>query len=288
MNNDSIGSFDWNNKVAVVTGAGSGIGFAIVKKCITLGMKVVLADINEKDLQEVIKGLGVENSRVLGVKTDVSNYSEVEKLANNAFTTFGRVDVLFNNAGVADNSFVWESSLKDWEWVMGVNLMGVVHGIKAFVPSMIEQDSIGYIINTSSLSGLMSANLGIYSVTKHAVVSLSETLYQSLMLIHSKLKVAVFCPGFLKTNINKSERNRPTGLLDNQEAKTKELRPELEKIKNFVDKVVEKGLDPNIAVDMLFTQLGEGKFYLQTHKDERTINMIKARMEGILDGTFKM
>jgi len=195
------------------------------------------------------------------------------------------VDFLFNNAGVSNYNFIWENSLKDWEWILGVNLMGVVHGIKAFVPKMLEQDSVCYIVNTSSLSGLLSVNQGIYSVTKHAVVSLSETLFQSLKLIDSKIQVAVFCPGFSKTQINESERNRPEELTD-KEKKSQELRPELMKIKKFIDRVVTNGLEPKVAVDILFKELEEGKFYIQTHKDERTLEAIKMRMEGILEGNF--
>ena len=280
-------SIDWNDKVAVITGGANGIGLAIVKKCLSLNMKVVIADINEQEIQSTINQLNIDSSRILGVKTDVSKYSAVEDLASKVFKTFGRVDFLFNNAGVADSSFVWESSLKDWEWVLGVNLYGVIHGIKALVPEMIKQDTTGYINNTSSLSGLLSANLGIYSVSKHAVVSLSETLYQSLQLVQSKLQVAVFCPGFLKTNINTSERNRPEELQDTTIEKSQEMHPELLKIKTFVDKVVTKGMDPALAVDILFKELEEGKFYIQTHKDERTLGSIKMRMEGILSGFIK-
>lgn len=279
--------FDWTGKTAVVTGGASGIGRAIVEKSINAGMNVVLADINEMNMKEVLDELKIDSSRIITVQTDVTKFESVQNLAKKTFDTFGKVDILFNNAGVANNSFVWESSIKDWNWVLGVNLMGVVHGLKAFVPKMIEQNEEGYIVNTSSLSGLMSANLGIYSVTKHAVVSLSETLQQELTMIQSKLKVAVFCPGFLKTSITTSERNRPKELLDAGETPSeKEMRPEVLKIKKFVDRVVATGMDPKIAVDLLFKEVEEGKFYIQTHKDEKTLQMIKMRMDGILEGVF--
>jgi NADP-dependent 3-hydroxy acid dehydrogenase YdfG len=281
-------SFDWKDKVAVITGAGSGIGKSIAEKCISLGMKVVLADINLENLSEVKRNLAIDETMIYTIQTDVTKYTSVEKLAKESFEKFKRVDVLFNNAGVADNGFIWESSLKDWDWVLGVNLMGVVHGIKAFIPKMIEQNSHGYIVNTSSLSGLMSANLGIYSVSKHAVVSLSETLYQSLALIDSKLKVVVFCPGFIKTQINSSERNRPEDLTDDNPENTSEKHPELIKIKKFVDRVVANGMDPKIAIDILFQQLKEGKFYIQTHTDEKTKQSIRKRMENILNGVFEI
>lgn len=279
---------DWNNKIAVVTGGASGIGRAIVEKCLSQGMKVVLADINKNDMIQVLNELQVDKKRLVTVQADVTKYESVENVANVAYDTFGKVDILFNNAGVADSGFIWESSLKDWDWVLGVNLMGVVHGIKAFTPRMLAQDSNCFIVNTSSLSGLMSANLGIYSISKHAVVSLSETLQQSFIMIHSKIKVGVFCPGFIRTKINESDRNRQEEYSNTENDDTnKEIHPELEKLKAFVDRVVENGMDPKDAVDILFKQLEEGKFYLQTHTDERTIRSIKLRMEGILDGYLK-
>lgn len=278
----------WTDKVAVVTGGASGIGRAIVENALNKGMKAVIADINSENLDDVVNDLNVDKSRVLVVQTDVTKFESVENLATKSFEKFGQIDFLFNNAGVADNSFVWESSLKDWDWVLGVNLMGIVYGIKAFVPKMLEQNKEAFIVNTSSLSGLMSANLGIYSVSKHAVVSLSETLLQELKLINSKLKVAVFCPGFIKTNINTSERNRPQELL-NKETNSENVvvRPELTKIKKFVDRVVANGMNPKTAVNLLFKELIEGKFYIMTHKDERTMQSIHMRMEGILEGVFK-
>ena len=286
MNQEAI---DWNDKIAVVTGGASGIGRAIVEKCLSQGMKVVLADINEKDIQEVLNELQVDKKRLVTVQTDVTKYESVEHLADITYNTFGKVDILFNNAGVADTGFIWESSLKDWDWILGVNLMGVVYGVKAFTQRMLAQDSDCFIVNTASLAGLTSAHEGIYSVAKHAVVSLSETLEQSLHLIDSKIKVAVFCPAFIKTKITSSDRNRPKDLLNiEKNVDAKDIHPKILKIKNFFERVVKNGMDPKEAVDILFTQLVEGKFYIQTHKDERTLNAIKLRMEGILDGYLKV
>lgn len=279
---------NWTDKVAVVTGGASGIGRQIVQKCLSLKMKVVLADINEKDMVQVKNELKVDESRLITVRTDVTKFEALENLAVEAYRTYGKVDILFNNAGVANNAFVWEASLKDWNWIMGVNLMGVVHGIKAFTSRMIAQDSDCFIINTSSLSGLMSANLGIYSVSKHAVVSLSETLQQSLKLVKAKIQVGVLCPGFIKTNINESERNRPDTLSDSENEKQNEIHPELQKMKGFIDKVVANGMDPKDAVEILFKEIEEGKFYILTHKDERTIQSIKIRNEGVLEGILKI
>ena len=280
--------FDWNDKVAVVTGGASGIGRAIVEHATNLDMKVVLADINNENINDVVNELQVDKSRILAVQTDVTKFESVQNLAKKTFETFGQVDFLFNNAGVSNINFVWESSLNDWNWVMGVNLMGVVHGVKAFVPKMIEQDREGYIINTSSLSGLMTGNLGIYSVSKHAVVSLSETLQQQLLLINSKLKVSVFCPQFVKTKINTSERNRLVEYLDEEKNISEEqVHPILVKTKKFADRMVSSGMDPKLAVEILFKEIEEGKFYILSHKNEKVMESIKMRMEGILEGVLK-
>ena len=280
--------FDWNDKVAVVTGGASGIGRAIVEHATNLDMKVVLADINNENINDVVNELQVDKSRILAVQTDVTKFESVQNLAKKTFETFGQVDFLFNNAGVSNINFVWESSLNDWNWVMGVNLMGVVHGVKAFVPKMIEQDREGYIINTSSLSGLMTGNLGIYSVSKHAVVSLSETLQQQLLLINSKLKISVFCPQFVKTKINTSERNRLVEYLDEEKNISEEqVHPILVKTKKFADRMVSSGMDPKLAVEILFKEIEEGKFYILSHKNEKVMESIKMRMEGILEGVLK-
>ena len=279
--------FDWNDKVAVVTGGASGIGRAIVEQAINKGMKVVLADINIENINEVVAELKVDKTRILAVQTDVTKYESVENLAKKTFETFGQVDFLFNNAGVSHYNLIWESSLKDWDWALGVNLMGVVHGIKAFVPKMIEKNT-GFIVNTSSMSGLVTSNLGIYSVSKHAVVALSETLLYSLRLINSNLRVAVFCPEYINTKINTSERNRPAELRNSEKnTDNKPIHPKLVKFKKLIDQVIANGLDPKLAVELLFKEMEEGKFYIMTYQDEGNMQAIRNRMEGILKGVFK-
>lgn len=278
----------WTNKVAVVTGGASGIGRAIVENALSKGMKVVIADINAKALEDFVNDLGVDKSRILAVQTDVAKFESVQNLANLSFETFGQVDFLFNNAGVADNTFLWESTLKDWDWVLGVNLMGIVYGIKAFIPKMLDQGREGFIINTASNAGLVSTNLGIYSVSKHAAVALSETLQLELMLINSKLRVAVFCPYFIKSNINSSEKNRPRDLINKEEDNSINIvHPELAIIKKFADRLNASGLDPKVAVEILFKEIAEGKFYILTQKDEWNMKAIRIRMEEIMEGSFK-
>src|SRR5947209_9479118 len=166
---------DFQGKVAVVTGAASGIGRALAEKSAQEGMKVVLADVEESALRQAEEELKTSGAEVVAVRTDVSQAQEVEALAQQAFATFGAVHLLFNNAGVGAGTTVWESSLADWQWLLGVNLWGVIHGVHFFVPRMLAQDSEGHIVNTASSAGLVaSSGLGMYTVSKHGVVTLSE------------------------------------------------------------------------------------------------------------------
>src|SRR5207248_8286700 len=204
---------DFQGKVAVVTGAASGIGRALAGKSMQEGMKVVLADVEESALKQAEDELKASGAEVLAVRTDVSKAGEVEALAQQAFATYGAVHLLCNNAGVGAGTTVWGSSLADWQWVLGVNLWGVIHGIHFFVPRMLAQGSEGHIVNTASAAGLISSpGLGIYKVAKHGVVTLSETLALELAARGAKLKASVLCPEWVNTRIMDAERNRPQGL----------------------------------------------------------------------------
>jgi NAD(P)-dependent dehydrogenase (short-subunit alcohol dehydrogenase family) len=204
---------DFQGKVAVVTGAASGIGRALAGKSAQEGMKVVLADVEERALKQAEEELQASGAQVLAVRTDVSQADEVEALAQKTFDTYGAVHLLFNNAGVSAGTTVWESSLADWQWVLGVNLWGVIHGIHFFVPRMLAQDSEGHIVNTASGFGLVSSSgAGIYKVSKHGIVTLSETLALELAARGAKLKASVLCPSFVSTRIMDAERNRPPAL----------------------------------------------------------------------------
>src|SRR6516164_1440114 len=204
---------EFQGKVAVVTGAASGIGRALAEKSAQEGMKVVLADVEESALWQAEYELQVSGAQVLAVRTDVSQAGEVEALAKITFDTYGAVHLLFNNAGVGGGTTVWESSLADWEWVLGVNLGGVIHGIHCFVPRMLAQGSEGHIVNTASSTGLVaSSGLGIYKVSKHGVVTLSETLACELAARGARLKASVLCPEWVNTRIMDAERNRPQAL----------------------------------------------------------------------------
>ena len=201
---------NFTGKTAVITGGAAGIGFAFAQKSTQLGMNIVIADIESETMETAAEQLREFGTEVLCVKTDVSDHEQVDALAQKAFERFGNVHLLFNNAGVAAGSSVWETSNADWDWVLGVNLKGVINGVRAFVPRMLESEESGHIINTASVGGLVSYHPGsTYHVTKHAVVALSENMYHMMNLKKNKIGVSVVCPGWVKTRILEATRNRP-------------------------------------------------------------------------------
>jgi NAD(P)-dependent dehydrogenase (short-subunit alcohol dehydrogenase family) len=201
----------FRDRVAVITGGASGIGFATAERLAAEGMKIVIADVEPGALEAAVKKLESGGAAVLGVRTDVSKADEVERLAQKTLERFGGVHVVFNNAGVAVTGEAWENSLADWEWVLGVNLWGVIHGVLAFVPRMLAQPGEKHIVNTGSTAGLLAApGVGIYGTAKFGVVGLSEHLRHDLA--RHGIGVSVLCPGGVKTNILHSERNRPAAL----------------------------------------------------------------------------
>jgi NAD(P)-dependent dehydrogenase (short-subunit alcohol dehydrogenase family) len=272
---------EFHGKVAVVTGSASGIGRALAGKSAQEGMKVVLADIEEQALLRASQELKADGAEVLAVPTDVSKAGDVEALAKKAFETYGAVHLLFNNAGVGAGTIVWESTLADWEWTMSVNLWGVIHGIRAFVPRMLEQDTEGHVVNTASMAGLTSGpGLGIYKVTKHGVVSLSETLYHELVLRGAKVKASVLCPGFVNTQIMDSARNRPARLKN--DPSEEKIGPESEAPVQFMRQVIQAGMPPQQVSDIVFQAIRDERFYILTHPEWK--EAIRVRMEDILQG----
>ncbi len=203
------------DRVAVVTGAASGIGFALSERFAAEGMKIVMADVESDALDAAARQLTGRGPAVLPVRVDVSKPDDVERLARETYAAFGAAHVLCNNAGVAVLGAVHEHTLADWEWVMGVNLWGVIHGVRAFVPRMLAGGEDGHIVNTASMAGLTTAPfMSVYDVTKHGVVALSESMYKEFKATDAKIGVSVVCPGLIKTNIMKSARNRPPELAE--------------------------------------------------------------------------
>jgi NAD(P)-dependent dehydrogenase (short-subunit alcohol dehydrogenase family) len=270
---------EFQGKVAVVTGAASGIGRALAERCAHEGMKVVLADIEEQALMQASQELKSTGTDILAVQTDVSKAGDMEALAQKTLATYGAVHLLFNNAGVGAGSTIWESTLADWEWVMGVNLWGVIHGIHTFVPLMLKQNTEAHIVNTASSAGLISGpGLGIYKVTKHGVVTLSETLYHELALSGAKIKVSVLCPGFVNTHIMDAERNRPVQL-QNDPAEAS-ISPQNVAIYQWLQQSVQAGMPPHQVAAIVFNAIRDEKFYILTHPEVK--EAVQVRMEDIL------
>jgi NAD(P)-dependent dehydrogenase (short-subunit alcohol dehydrogenase family) len=206
---------DLSGRVAVVTGAASGLGLAMAERFAAEGMRLVLGDIEGERLSAAADALRAKGHAVQAEQIDVSSPSDVERLAATAFDSFGQVDVLCNNAGVAKRARTWELTIDDWNWVLGVDLWSVIHAVRTFVPRMLEQSGGGHIVNTASMAGLLPVpNLGAYDVAKSGVVALSEALQLELDAAGADIGVSVLCPGFIATRITESDRNRPTSLAD--------------------------------------------------------------------------
>jgi NAD(P)-dependent dehydrogenase (short-subunit alcohol dehydrogenase family) len=268
---------EFRNKVAVITGAASGIGRAIAERCFGFGMKVVLADVHEADLAKTATDLKATGGTVLAVRTDVSKRGDVELLARRTIDTFGQVHLLFNNAGVTADGAPWEASWNDWEWAIGVNLWSVIHGIKVFTPLMLAQNTECHIVNTSSTAGLIVGSMAApYSVTKHAVVALSENLYLTLQQRNSLIKVSVLCPGFVQTNIANAERNRPAELRNEPVEKTPQMQAGL----NAFKAAIEAGVSPLQIADVIFEAIRKEQFYVLP--DPEWIELIKMRTDNLL------
>ncbi len=271
---------DFIGKVAVVTGGASGIGRALAERCAREGMKVVLADIEQAPLEKFAAELKEGGTEVLAVCIDVSKAEEIEKLAKQTVDTFGGVHLVFNNAGVGGpNGYIWENTLADWEWVMGVNVWSVINGIRVFVPIMLAQDTEAYMVNTASLAGLISyPGSSIYQVSKHAVVSMTEALYYELKLKKAKVGVSVLCPAWVKTKIFESDRNRPVELQN--DASTVVGSSETDAILDTFRQAVQRGKSPEWIADQVFEAIQAEQFYIVTHS--RSKEQIETRMQDVL------
>jgi NAD(P)-dependent dehydrogenase (short-subunit alcohol dehydrogenase family) len=267
---------DFAGKAAVVTGAASGIGLALAHRFAMAGMNVVLADIERAPLEEAARAVAGAGVETLAVPTNVAKAAEVEALAARARDAFGGVHVLCNNAGVAVSGASWTHTLSDWEWVLGVNLWGVIHGIRAFVPIMLAQGGEAHIVNTASVAGMTCApGIAVYNVSKHGVVALSETLHHDLAMLGSPIRVSVLCPGFVNTRILDSARNRPPQLADAAPPP-----PGSAEREQAVRGMVASGLPPAQVAERVFEAIRDERFYV--FPSPGWTERIRARMEGIL------
>jgi len=274
---------DFKNKTAVLTGAGSGFGLECARLGASLGMNLVLADVQQDALDKASRELQDAGAQVLAHRLDVSRADEVEALGRAVMERFGAPHLVFNNAGVGAGGLIWETSAKDWEWVLGVNVMGVAHGVRVFTPMMLEAAKAdpayrGHIVNTASMAGLLSPpNMGVYNVSKHAVVTLSETLYQDLSLVTDQVGASVLCPFFVPTGISQSRRNRPAEL---SEIDAKPTRSQLIG-QAMSDKAVGSGkVSAADVARLVFEAVAANRFYIYSHP--KAIKSVQTRMEDIL------
>jgi len=282
---------EFEGKVAVVTGAASGIGKAFSERFAQAGMKVVLADIEQKALDATVQEFKQREFDVLGVRADVSKPDAIDALAKQTIDAYGKVHILCNNAGVAVEGEVsqllsgrgprmWEQPMSDWQWTFEVNFWGVVYGIRAFLPIMLAQDEEGHVVNTASIAGLTSgAALPIYGASKHAVVRISEALHYQLAEQNAKVKVSVLCPGGVNTRIALATRNRPDELWDGTTA-----RPTAEELERreqeWAALTGERGMRPEDVAARVFQAIQDEQFYILTH--DQYDGAIRTRMENIL------
>jgi NAD(P)-dependent dehydrogenase (short-subunit alcohol dehydrogenase family) len=282
-------------KVAVVTGGASGIGLALVQRFATEGMKVVVADVEEEALEGATKALADEfgDDAVLGVVTDVRSPEAVTALADTAFSHFGGVHVLCNNAGVAVGGLSWMVPADRWQWIVDVNLLGVVNGIRAFVPRMIEQGE-GHVVNTASIAGIVTAPaMGPYVATKHAVVGLTESLYFDLQLMGNGVGASVLCPEWVRTRIYESERNRPDDVTEMTMPIVREALPDADPdaevpssddaapvdVGSIVAGMVQAGIDPADVAEKVLEAIIENRFWIFTH--DTSLENAKRRFTAI-------
>ena len=262
--------------VAVITGAGSGIGRALAEKAAQSGMRVVAADIEQPRLDDTVAALGQIGAQAIGVRTDVSVEEDVVRLADAAFAEFGSVDLLCNNAGVFSGGLMWERTMADWKWVMGVNLDGIIHAVRAFVPRMLAAGTPAHIVNTASMGGLVTgAYSGPYFTSKFAAVGLTDCLAQDLRTTGADIGVSVLVPSLINTNIGTSGRNRQERWID----RDREPSPDAEFVESMLVDSTAGGMDPNEVADLVFDAVEAGNFWIPTQPSYH--DQIRARHEDM-------
>ena len=270
----------FSGKTAVVTGAASGIGFALAERFAREGMRVVLADIEEAALDSAVAKITDTGAEAIAVVTDVSKAADVSALAERARSEFGGVHVACNNAGVFAGGLLWEESLADYQWLMDVNIWGVIHGIRTFIPIMLEQDTECHLVNTASMAALCAMPFaGIYHMTKHAVLALSESLHHELEVTSEKVKVSVLCPELIKTGIGTCERNRPTEYSkpgDIVESDARQL------VLDSISEGIATAIDPSVMAERVIAAIRSGTFYILSEDGWR--ETAHQRMDDIRTG----
>jgi NAD(P)-dependent dehydrogenase (short-subunit alcohol dehydrogenase family) len=268
----------FRDRVAVVTGAASGIGLALAERFATEGMKVVVADIEAPALAKAAEGLRRMAPAVLATRVDVSRAEDVERLAGETYAAFGAAHVVCNNAGVAVLGAVHEHTLADWQWVINVNLWGVIHGVRAFLPRMLAAGDEGHIVNTASMAGLTTAPfMSVYDVTKHGVVALSEALYKEMQVTGAPIGVSVVCPGLIDTNIMRSSRNRPEELAEEGKAG-----PMAQAFGQALSDRLAGGYPPAEVAAQVLQGIREGRFYIVPAQPEVKAN-ITVRAQDLIE-----
>jgi NAD(P)-dependent dehydrogenase (short-subunit alcohol dehydrogenase family) len=248
-----------SGRVAVITGAASGIGRGLAQRCAEAGMKVVAADLEHAALEETAALVRDAGAEAISVATDVSDAAAVEALAATAYDRFGAVHLLCNNAGVFQAGVLWERTIADWEWVLGVNVWGIIHGIRAFVPRMLAGGEPGHVVNTSSLAGIVSnAYSGPYNTSKFAALGISECLAHDLRASNSQIGASVLVPGSVNTRIGDSTRNRPASLADGQGAADASM------VEDALTKMTSTGSDPLAVADLVLDAVRRNQFVIPT------------------------
>ncbi len=272
---------NFKGKTAVLTGAGSGFGLECARIGAKLGMNLVLVDVQKDALDAAEAELKATGVQVLARLVNVADAAQMQALANDVKATFGAPNFVFNNAGVGAGGLIWENTQADWDWVLGVNVWGVVHGVRLFTPMMLEaakKDPTyqGHIVNTASMAGLLTApNMGIYNVSKHAVVALTESLYQDLKLVTDQISASVLCPYFVPTGITQSQRNRPASLPEAQPTQSQLIGQAMS------DKAVSSGkVSATEVAHKVFDAIASGQFYIYSHP--QALGNVQSRMEAIV------
>ena len=267
-----------SGKVAVVTGGASGIGLGLARRFVAEDMPVVIGDVEADALTAAVEKLQAEGGTVEGVVTDVTKPEQMQALADAAVARFGGVHVFCNNAGVGGGGLSWEMPLSTWEWVLGVDLWGVIHGVRAFVPLLMQQPE-AHIVNTASIAGLVAAPfMGPYNASKHAVVAISETLFHELAMSAPHVHVSVLCPGWVNTNIADSARNRPAHLAgDEQDAAMASLAT------SALRQVLADGMPPDVVAGKVVDAIRSERFWVFTHDDEADfwVDAVNRRLRSV-------